>query len=176
MLYGTARKSSFYFCMSFFILFVLFLYGPMLAIMTLSFQGPTGGLTFPMNGISLHWFTELFREQRVGDFKGSFTRSVVLATIVMVLTVTISLSAGMAFRKKFWSSNLLFYLTISSLIIPSILLTLGIGLLFDRLGMRHIGTQPGLEHISPGRYRLACLSCLLFLTVSTNPTRRLVAI
>ena len=135
MLYGTARKSSFYFCMSFFILFVLFLYGPMLAIMTLSFQGPTGGLTFPMNGISSHWFTELFREQRVGDFKGSFTRSVVLATIVMFLTVTISLSAGMAFRKKFWSSNLLFYLTISSLIIPSILLTLGIGLLFDRLGI-----------------------------------------
>ena len=80
----------------------------MLAIMTLSFQGPTGGLTFPMNGISLHWFNELFREQRVGDFKGSFSRSLGLATVVMGLTVIISLSAGVAFRKKFWSSDLLF--------------------------------------------------------------------
>ena len=37
-------------------LFVLFLYGPTLTIVILSFQGPDGGLTFPMNGVSLHWF------------------------------------------------------------------------------------------------------------------------
>ena len=53
----------------FFSLFVLFLYGPMVAIMVLSFQGPDGGLTFPMNGFSFHWFGDLFKEQRVGDFK-----------------------------------------------------------------------------------------------------------
>ena len=40
-------------------LFVLFLYGPMIVIFVLSFQGPTGGLTFPMNGVSLHWFERL---------------------------------------------------------------------------------------------------------------------
>ena len=36
----------------FFAAFVLFLYGPMIAIFVLSFQGPQGGLTFPMNGVS----------------------------------------------------------------------------------------------------------------------------
>ena len=55
---------------AFFGLFVLFLYGPTLTIVVLSFQGPDGGLTFPMNGVSLHWFAHLFEQQAVGDFGG----------------------------------------------------------------------------------------------------------
>jgi len=35
-------------------LFIAFLYGPTLTILVLSFQGPDGGLTFPMNGFSFH--------------------------------------------------------------------------------------------------------------------------
>ena len=42
-----------------FALFVLFLYGPMITIFVLSAsRGPQGGLTFPMNGVSLHWFSQ----------------------------------------------------------------------------------------------------------------------
>ena len=130
-----ARTRSYYLMAVFFSLFVLFLYGPMVAIMVLSFQGPDGGLTFPMNGFSLHWFGDLFKEQRVGDFKGSFLRSIVLALIVMILTVTISLAAGLAYRKSFRFSGTVFYVTVASLIVPSILITLGIGLMFDRLGL-----------------------------------------
>ena len=40
-------------------LFVVFLYGPMFTIFVLSFQGPEGGLTFPMRGWSIHWFESL---------------------------------------------------------------------------------------------------------------------
>ena len=130
-----ARTRSYYLMAVFFWLFVLFLYGPMVAIMVLSFQGPDGGLTFPMNGFSFHWFGDLFKEQRVGDFKGSFLRSIVLALIVMILTVTISLAAGLAYRKSFRFSGTVFYVTVASLIVPSILITLGIGLMFDRLGL-----------------------------------------
>src|SRR2546422_3073380 len=54
------RPWTFYALAAFFTLFVLFLYGPMSAIFILSFQGPNGGLTFPMNGVSLHWFGALF--------------------------------------------------------------------------------------------------------------------
>ncbi|MGA0948169.1 MAG: ABC transporter permease, partial [Candidatus Puniceispirillaceae bacterium] len=36
----------------FFTLFILFLYGPTISILVLSFQGPNGGLTFPMRGFS----------------------------------------------------------------------------------------------------------------------------
>ena len=48
----------------------------------------------------------------------------------MLLTVLLSLAAGLAFRKKFFGSNLLFYTTIASLIVPSIVLSLGIALEF----------------------------------------------
>ncbi len=130
-----ARTPAYYLMAAFFSLFVLFLYGPMVAIIVLSFQGSNGGLTFPMNGFSLHWFGDLFKEQRVGDFKGSFLRSMVLALIVMILTVAISLAAGLAYRKNFKFSGVVFYVTVASLIVPSILITLGIGLLFDRLGL-----------------------------------------
>jgi putative spermidine/putrescine transport system permease protein len=45
-------------------LFIVFLYGPIATIVVLSFQGPEGGLVFPMNGVSLHWFAQLFRRNR----------------------------------------------------------------------------------------------------------------
>ena len=45
---GSKSRGVFYYAMAaFFGLFVLFLYGPMFAIVVLSFQGPDGGLTFP---------------------------------------------------------------------------------------------------------------------------------
>jgi putative spermidine/putrescine transport system permease protein len=115
-----------------FLVFVLFLYGPTLTITVLSFQGPDGGLTFPMNGVSLHWFRRLFEQQAVGDFGASITRSLILAAMVTVATVVVSLSAGMAFRRRFPGSAGLFYVTIASLILPSILVGLGIGLTFNR--------------------------------------------
>ena len=53
------RSAGFYVGAIFFALFVLFLYGPLSAIFVLSFQGPDGGLTFPMHGVSVRWFHAL---------------------------------------------------------------------------------------------------------------------
>lgn len=130
------RTSAFYVLACVFGLFVLFLYGPLIAIFILSFQGPEGGLTFPMRGVSLHWFRNLLEPQMVGDFGGSFQRSLILALVVMVLTVVISVMAGLAFRRRFRGSTPLFYLSIASLIVPSILVSLGIGLMFRVLGLQ----------------------------------------
>jgi putative spermidine/putrescine transport system permease protein len=116
-------------------LFILLLYGPTLTIAVLSFQGPDGGLTFPMNGFSFHWFRRLFETQAVGDFGGSLARSFTLATMVMATTVVVSLAAGMAFRRRFRGSGALFTLSVASLIIPSILVSLGVGLLFNELDL-----------------------------------------
>ena len=80
----------------FFVLFVLFLYGPTLTIVVLSFQGPEGGLTFPMRGVSTAWFTQLFRQQAVGDLGTAFTRSLILATMVMAATAVVSVAAAVA--------------------------------------------------------------------------------
>src|SRR5688572_8471493 len=110
------RGLSFYLLAAFFALFVAFLYGPMSAIYILSFQGPTGGLTFPMQGTSLHWFVALFEQQRTGDFAGAFTRSIGLAVLVLTLTVSMSVLAGLAFRRRFPGSTFVFYLAVASLI------------------------------------------------------------
>ncbi|MBX2825852.1 MAG: ABC transporter permease [Gammaproteobacteria bacterium] len=127
------RPLSFYFLALFFALFVLFLYGPTITIGILSFQGPSGGLTFPMNGTSVHWFHELFKQQAVGDIWGSFRRSFALGLMVMVITVVVSVMAGLAFRRRFRGSSLVFYMVIGSLIVPSILISLGVGILFNQL-------------------------------------------
>ena len=129
------RGRSFYVLAAFFALFILFLYGPTITIAILSFQGPKGGLTFPMNGVSLHWFYNLFEQQAVGDIWGSFRRSLALGLMVMVTTVVVSVMGGLAFRKRFLGSGVLFYLVITSLIIPSILISLGVGLIFNQLDL-----------------------------------------
>lgn len=129
------RPLSFYLLAAVFALFLLFLYGPTITIAILSFQGPDGGLTFPMRGLSLHWFDQLFQQQAVGDIWGSFWRSLVLGLMVMVTTVVVSVMAGLAFRKRFAGSGLLFQLVIASLVIPSILVSLGVGLMFSQGGL-----------------------------------------
>jgi putative spermidine/putrescine transport system permease protein len=115
---------------AFFVLFILFLYGPMISILVLSFQGPDGGLTFPMRGFSTFWFESLFDGVGVIDIWSAFGRSIRLGFVVMVLTVILSLMAGMAFRRKFMLAGALFYATVSSLIVPSIVISLGVALEF----------------------------------------------
>jgi putative spermidine/putrescine transport system permease protein len=116
-----------------FIAFVFFLYGPMITIFILSFQGPEGGLTFPMHGVSLHWFRKLADGLGVVDIAAALRRSLGLGLVVMLLTVVLSLLAGLAFRKRLRGANLLFYVTVASLIMPSIIVSLGIGLQFRLL-------------------------------------------
>src|SRR6201992_2016438 len=98
---GETRSRSFYLLAAFFAAYVLFLYGPMIAIYILSFQGPDGGLTFPMNGVSLVWFSKLFAGTGIVDIGAAFKRSLKLGLVLMALTGVISVSAGMAFRKLF---------------------------------------------------------------------------
>ncbi|AXI49128.1 ABC transporter permease (plasmid) [Sulfitobacter sp. SK012] len=129
------RSRSFYVLTAFFVLFVIFLYGPTITIGILSFQGPGGGLTFPMRGVSMYWFFDLFEQQAVGDIWGSFRRSIILGFMVMVTTIVVSVMGGLAFRKKFPGSTILFYLIITALVIPSILISLGVGLLFSQAGI-----------------------------------------
>jgi putative spermidine/putrescine transport system permease protein len=134
------RPASFWWLASFFAAFVLFLYGPMFAIFVLSFQGPEGGLTFPLRGVSLHWFRTLWDGIGTVDIGGAFRRSLALGAVVMVLTVLLSLLAGLAYRKKLAGGTALFYVVVASLIMPSIIVSLGIGLAFRLLdgGIRSV--------------------------------------
>lgn len=129
-------KLTFWLLTAVFALFILFLYGPMIAIFILSFQGPTGGMTFPLRGVSLHWFADLFQSTRYGDLGGAFQRSIILGLLAMLITVTVSFFAGLGFRRKFRGSGVLFYLAIISLVMPGVLTGLGIGTLFTTLGLQ----------------------------------------
>jgi putative spermidine/putrescine transport system permease protein len=124
------RSKTFYALTLVFGLYVLFLYGPTITILILSFQGPEGGLTFPMNGVSLHWFEDLWAGKGVPYVSDAFFRSLELGLVVTLLTVAVSVAAGLAFRRRFGGANLLFYTAIASLILPSIVVSLGIALEF----------------------------------------------
>jgi putative spermidine/putrescine transport system permease protein len=129
------RPWTFYVLGTLFGAYLLFLYGPMLVIYVLSFQGPNGGVTFPMVGTSLVWFRDLFKPGQMANIPVSFSRSVELAALVSALTVVFSVAAALGFRRRFPGSGLLFYLAIASLVMPSLLVGFGIGLGFQMLGL-----------------------------------------
>ena len=129
------RGPGFYLRSAMFGAFAAFLYVPIVVVAVLSLQGPLGGMTFPMNGFSLDWYIDLMYPRRLSDFRPALGRSLALALGVMAVTVVVSFLAGMAYRRRFWGDRTLFYLVVASLIIPSVLVSLGIGLLLDRLEM-----------------------------------------
>ncbi|AVS84559.1 ABC transporter permease [Paracidovorax avenae] len=145
------RPASFWPLACVFALFVLFMYGPMLVIFILSFQGPEGGLTFPLRGLSLHWFRQLAEGLGVVDIGAALRRSLALGLAVMACTVAFSVLAGLAFRKRLAGGNLLFLMVVASLIMPSIIVSLGIGLEFRLIDtgakavLERLGWQEALE-------------------------------
>ena len=133
---GRGRPWTFYALATLFGLFLLFLYGPMLVMYVLSFQGSNGGVTFPMVGVSLAWFADIVKPGQMANIPVSFARSIALASAVSLLTAAISIAAALAFRRRFPGSGLLFYLAVASLVMPSLLVGFGIGLGFKVLGLK----------------------------------------
>ena len=54
----------------------------------------------------------------------------------MVVNVVVALLAGLAFRHRFKGATALFYLTVASLVVPSIIISLGIGVVFQQFGLK----------------------------------------
>ena len=145
----------------------------MIAVLILSFQGPSAALVFPLRDPSLMWFDELFNPRRVGDVVGAFSRSLPLALVVMVLTVLISVTAGFAFRRRFprLGPDLLHgdrqpdraraWCCRSASSSPSAI-----------SASRPPGTARRSARICPGRCPSACSSCSRCSGGSIRPTRR----
>ena len=133
---SSARPWTFYALAGLFSLYLLFLYGPMLVIYVLSFQGENGGVTFPMVGVSTVWFKEILKPGQMANIPVSFGRSVSLAAVVSCITVVFAVAAGLGFRRKFRGSGIVFYMAVASLVMPGLLVGFGIGLAFQFLGWR----------------------------------------
>ena len=116
-------------------LFVVFIFGPMIAMFVLSFQGRRGGTSFPMRGFSFYWWNKLLEPSTVGDMQGALARSLILALVVMVITAFFATMLAMAFRKPFYGSSVLFYTVMSGLMVPGILLSLGLATLLRQVGI-----------------------------------------
>ena len=125
-------------------IFLIFVYGPMFAMFTLSFQGRRGGVTFPMRGLSFYWWEKLTGPSEVGDLKASLVRSLILAVVVMIITGLFSTMLAMAFRKPFRGSGVLFYAVMAGLMVPGILLSLGLASLLRVVGISPAWWYSGL--------------------------------
>lgn len=119
----------------YYILFLIFIFGPMFAMFVLSFQGRRGSMNFPMRSYGFYWWKKLIEPSAVGDMQGALLRSLILALVVMVITAVFSTMMAMAFRKKFFGSGLLFYTIMSGIMVPGILVSLGLALVLKVLGI-----------------------------------------
>jgi len=148
----------------YFVAFVLFLYGPTLCMFVLSFQGQRGSVNLPrgfiryyfyklwglfgadvtqqlssrlVNGIQwgLYWWKMLLDPGRSGAMHEAFGRSLLLSLVVMILTAAFSTTLAMAYRQKFRGASLVFYMVMAGLMVPGLLVSLGVMLMFKALGL-----------------------------------------
>jgi putative spermidine/putrescine transport system permease protein len=125
----------------YFILFLIFLYIPMILMAILSFQGDRGQLTFPFRGpFSLDWWKTLFSSDVFNtisdDVSASGRQSLWLALVAGVLVALLGFSLSMAFRRR-WRFKLdvfAFYVIMLALMTPAFLVGLGNQLLWSYMG------------------------------------------
>ncbi|AQS48559.1 putative spermidine/putrescine transport system permease protein [Thioclava sp. ES.031] len=119
-------------------LFLLFLYGPMIILAILSFQGEGGGPQFPIQEWSIYWYKHLLglaETSRVSQLPvgASLVRSLVLAFMTTVVSVTLGTMSAEAFRTRFKGAGPIFYLIILGMMVPGVLVGLGVALLSNFL-------------------------------------------
>ncbi len=117
---------------AYFVVFLIFLYAPMILMAVLSFQGYYGGVTFPFKGpVGFQWWRSIWDSQ-VGNVytnapairsaaKGSLELSLAAGAIVAILAFSLS----MAFRRRFKGDGIAFYIIMLALMAPGFLLGLG---------------------------------------------------
>lgn len=118
----------------YFVIFLLFLYGPMLVMGVLSFQGPAGGITFPMKGLSFHWWEALWNGPRADAIRETALRSLRLGVVAGLVVALLAFGLSMAYRRRFRGDTGLFYLVMLALMTPGFLLSLGTSLYWRFLG------------------------------------------
>jgi putative spermidine/putrescine transport system permease protein len=136
----------------YFVLFLIFLYAPMILMGILSFQGYYGGVTFPFKGpVSLDWWRFIFESQVGNQFtnadlirssgEGSLWLSLAAGAVVALFAFTLS----MAFRRRFRGDGVAFYVIILAMMAPGFLLGLG-----TQLFWKYMGVETSLWHTALG--------------------------
>ncbi len=127
--------------MAFMVLFLVFLYAPLVVLGILSFQsGPVGGPNFPVIEWSTYWYRHLFGlvpPTRIAPLPigAALLRSLALAFMTMVTSTVLGVLSAQAFRRRFRFSGAAFYLIVLGMIVPGVLVGLGIALVANNLGI-----------------------------------------
>jgi putative spermidine/putrescine transport system permease protein len=126
---------------TYFVIFLFFLYVPMILMAILSFQGSYGNLTFPFVGpFSLNWWRSLFDASIPGsiahDVQASGRQSLWLSLAAGAIVAVLGFSLSMAFRRRwrFKSDVVAFYVIMLALMTPAFLVGLGNQLLWSAMG------------------------------------------
>ena len=125
-------------------IFLIFVYGPMFAMFTLSFQGPRGGVTFPMRGLSFFWWEKLTGPSAVGDIKSSLVRSLTSRRHRHDHHCDPLHHAGDGVPQEVSRLGALFYAVMAGLMVPGVLLSLGLASLMRQLGIPPAWWSSGL--------------------------------
>lgn len=120
-------------------LFILFMMGPLLVVIAVSFT-PEGFLEFPPSGISLRWFRAILDNP---DFIAAFWMSLYLGVASATLSSVIAVPAALAIgRYRFAGRDGLVGLFMSPLTVPTIVLGIAFLRFLSQFGMN--GTFIGL--------------------------------
>lgn len=127
-------------------LVLAFIYVPIVLIGILSFQGPQGGATFPIQNPGTLWYQSLldlsvivehpdYLGQAVFDFKEPIARSLLLAATTSVLSTVLALGAAQAMRSRFRGARLATYAILLGIVTPGLAVSLGLVTLASELGI-----------------------------------------
>jgi putative spermidine/putrescine transport system permease protein len=118
----------------YFVVFLAFLYGPLIIMAVLSFQGPLGGISFPIKGFGLDWWEALWNGTRAESIRETGLRSLRLGAVAGLVVAVLAFTLSMAYRRRFRADGALFYLVMLALMTPGFLLSLGTSLYWQFLG------------------------------------------
>ncbi|MFQ5425524.1 MAG: ABC transporter permease [Gaiellales bacterium] len=137
------RRLSKWLLVVYFIVFVIFLYGAMFVMGILSFNGPRGGISFPLKGTSTQWWQALFNSDvpgsRANQIIAAGKNSLYVGLATAAVTSILALTLSMAFKRRFRGDGVLFFLILLCLMTPGFLLSLGTSFFW-----RTMGVLPGL--------------------------------
>ena len=125
----------------YFVIFLIFLYAPMVLMAILSFQGYYGGVTFPFKGpAGLDWWRSIFQEQVGNQFtnaepiRAAGERSLWVSLAAGAIVAIFAFGLSMAFRRRFRGDGLAFYVIMLALMTPGFLLGLGTQIFWKTMG------------------------------------------
>jgi putative spermidine/putrescine transport system permease protein len=118
---------------AYFVLFLAFLYAPMVLMGVLSFQGPFGSITFPFQGpFSTEWWRSLWDANVPGshadEIRAAGIQSLKISAAAGGVVAILAFTLSMGFRRRFRGEGVAFYIIMLALMTPGFLLGLGIQL------------------------------------------------